>query len=181
MNFSCLETELGRHQPRNHSRLSCQLDGLSATQREEQRLQVLQRLGLLNTRGMPIFDEAAQTVARNLELPICWLAVMVQNELWIKSAIGLSCLGLMNPLASTRKLDRAEAYCTQVVDSSSPVIVPDTLTEPLFAQGELYQRYGIRAYLGVPLLTDEGICLGTLAVFDLSPHHFSIGMWNLLV
>jgi hypothetical protein len=174
MNSSCLEIELGGYQPRNHSRLSCQLDGLSTTQREEQRLQVLQHLGLLNTRGMPIFDEAAQTVARNLELPICWLTVMVQDELWIKSAIGLSCLGLMNPLASTRKLDRSEAYCTQVVDSCAPVIVSDTLAEPLFIQGELYQRYGIRAYLGVPLLTAEEICLGTLAVFDLSPHQFSL-------
>jgi len=173
MNSSCLEIELSKHQPRNNSRLSCPLDGLSATQREDQRLQVLQHLGLLNTRSLPIFDEAVQTAARNLELPICWLTVMVQNELWIKSAIGLSCLGLMNPLASTRKLDRSEAYCTQVVDSSSPVIVPDTLTEPLFVEGELYQYYGIRAYLGVPLLTDEGICIGTLAIFDLSPHHFS--------
>ena len=173
MYFSSLEIELGRHQPRNHSRLSCQLDGLSVTQREDQRVGVLQQLGLLKTSGIPIFDEAVQTVARNLEMPICWLTVMVQDQVWIKSAIGLSCLGLMNALASNRKLDRAEAYCTQVVDSSSPVIIPDTLAEPLFAQGELYQQYGIRAYLGVPLLTAEGICLGTLAVFDLSPHSFS--------
>jgi len=173
MYSSRLEIELGRHQPSNHSRLSCPLDGLSVTQREDQRVESLQRLGLLKFASIPIFDEAAQTVARNLEMPICWLTVMVQDELWIKSAIGLSCLGLMNPLASTRKLPRADAYCTQVVDSASPLIVPDTLAEPLFAQGELYQHYGIRAYLGVPLLTAAGLCLGTLAVFDRFPHSFS--------
>jgi hypothetical protein len=149
------------------------LDGLSATQREAHRVDILQYLGLLDPLGIPLFDEAAQIVARNLEVPICWLTVMVQDELWVKSAIGLSCLGLMNPLAATRKLDRSQAYCTQVVDSVSSMVVPDTLSEPLFAQGELYQQYGIRAYLGVPLLTAKGICLGTLAVFNLCPHSFS--------
>ncbi|MGK7941805.1 MAG: GAF domain-containing protein [Crocosphaera sp.] len=155
------------------NRLFCRLDGLSPAVREQKRVTTLKQLGLLDTETIPIFDEATQTAARFIEVPICSLGIMVEDNLCLKSAVGLSRLGLMNDLASTRRIPRQEAYSTYIVDSEQPLIIEDTLAESVFARSSLVQHYGIRAFLGTPLITAEGDCLGTLAVMDMVPREFS--------
>ncbi|MDJ0658962.1 MAG: GAF domain-containing sensor histidine kinase [Crocosphaera sp.] len=155
------------------NRLFCRLDGLSPAVREQKRVTTLKQLGLLDTETIPIFDEATQTAARFINAPICLLGTMVQDQFCLKSAVGLSRLGLMNNLASTRKIPRQEAFSTYVVDSEQPLVIHDTLQDPIFAKSSLVQHYGIRAFLGTPLITAEGQCLGTLAVMDLAPREFT--------
>lgn len=154
-------------------KLFCRLDGLTPVAREQKRLNTLKHLGLLEAETVPVFDEATQTVARFLEAPICILTLMVQEELWIKSAVGLSRIGLMNQLATSRKIPRQESFCTHVVDSQQFLIIQDTLAESIFVASALVQHYGIRSYLGTPLIAGDGECIGTLAVMDLVPHAFS--------
>lgn len=155
------------------NRLFCRLDGLTPGAREQQRLDTLTDLGLLEAEAVPVFDEAVQTAARFLEVPICILGLMTQDRQWLKSAVGLSRLGLMNKLAASRCLPRSESFCTHVVDSHQVLAISDTLTNPGFAASFLAQQYGIRSYLGVPLVTAYGQCLGTLAVMDLVPRTFT--------
>ncbi|MGK7877291.1 MAG: GAF domain-containing protein [Xenococcaceae cyanobacterium] len=157
--------------PKN--RLFCRLDGLTPEVRDQQRLATLKSLGLLEAQTPPVFDEATQTAARFIEAPICILGLMVQEELWLKSAIGLSRLGLMNQLAALRRIPRQESFCTYVVDSQQNLTIDDTTTDPVFALSTLVQHHGIRAYLGTPLLTAAGQCIGTLAVMDLVPRQFT--------
>ena len=154
-------------------RLSCRLDGLTSEIREQKRLELLNNLGLLATEVIPVFEEATQTVARFLETPIAFLGLMLPEELWLKSALGLSQIGLMNQLALSRKIPREESFCLYVVDSQQPLSIEDTLKDPVFSSSALIQYYGIRSYLGTPLMTAEGQCIGTLAVMDLVPHQFS--------
>ncbi len=155
------------------NRLFCPLDGLSPAVREQKRVKTLKQLCLLDTETIPIFDEATQTAARFIDAPICLLGIMVQDQFWLKSVVGLSRLGLMNDLASKRKIPRQEAFSTYVVDSEQPLAIHDTLQDPTFAKSSLVQHYGIRAFLGTPLITAEGQCLGTLAVMDLVPRQFT--------
>ncbi len=156
------------------NRLFCRLDGLTPAIREQQRINTLKGLGLLETETVPVFEEAAQTAARFIEVPICILGTMVHDRLWLKSAVGLSHLGLMNQLASSRQIPRLDAFCTYVIDSQQPLVINDTLSEAIFARSFLAQHYGIRAYLGTPLMTADGQCIGTLAVMDLVPRQFTI-------
>jgi signal transduction histidine kinase len=155
------------------SRLFCQLDGLTASNREQQRLKTLSELGLLEAESIPVFEEATQIVAHFLDIPICFLAIMHEDSQVIKSAVGLSRLGLMNEIATTRQIPRIDSFCTHVIDSHQVLAVPDTLDHPAFVNSLLVHQYGIRAYLGVPLLASAGHCLGTLAVMDLAPRPFS--------
>lgn len=165
------------------NRLFCRLDGLSASAREQQRLMQLSEFGLLEADSVPIFEEATQTAAHFLDAPICFLGVMLQDRLLLKSAVGLSRLGLMNDLATSRQIPRMESFCANVVDSHQALAIADTITHPAFAASLLVHQYDIRAYLGVPLLTSNGQCLGTLAVMDLVPRVFTardIGMLELV-
>ena len=155
------------------TRIFCRLDGLTPAAREQKRLTALRELGLLETETVTVFEEAAQTAARLVDAPIGILGIMAQNDLHIKSAVGLSRVGLMNPLAQSRRLARSESFCSYVVDSHQVLAIHDTATHPVFASSLLVGHYGIRAYLGAPLLTADGLCLGTLAVMDWEPRSFS--------
>lgn len=143
--------------------------------REQQRLKALSELGLRQPETIPVFEEATQTAAHFLEAPISILGFIDQERHWFKSAVGLSRLGLMNHLAQSRQLLRRESFCTQVVDSFQIVVINDTqkLTDPILGSSKLIQDYGIRAYLGAPLIDAAGHCLGALAVMDLVPRNFT--------
>ncbi|MEA5604545.1 GAF domain-containing sensor histidine kinase [Nostoc sp. UHCC 0252] len=143
--------------------------------REQQRLKALSDLGLRQPETIPVFEEATQTAAHFLEAPISILGFVDQERHWFKSSVGLSRLGLMNHLAQSRQLSRRESFCTQVVESLQVFVINDThkLTDPVLANSKLVQDYGIRAYLGAPLIDADGNCLGALAVMDLAPRNFT--------
>ncbi|MGI0486800.1 GAF domain-containing protein [Pantanalinema rosaneae CENA516] len=154
-------------------RLFCRLDGLTVSAREQQRTRVMAELGFLEAESIPVFDETTQTAAHFLRMPICILGLMDVDRQWFKSAVGLSRLGLMNELATSRQLPRLETFCTHVVDSQQVLVIPDTLAHPAFANSLLVHQYGIRAYVGVPLMTSNSYCVGTLAVMDTTPRDFT--------
>jgi signal transduction histidine kinase len=161
------------HMTKPQNRLFCRLDGLTSITREQQRLKVLNHLGLLTPEAVPVFEEATQTASAFLEAPICVLCLVVENELWFKSTVGLSTIGLMNQLASYRKILINESFSTYVIDSQQPLAIDNTMTNSVFASSVLAQHYGIKSYLGVPLISSEGLCLGTLEVMDLQSREFS--------
>ncbi len=143
--------------------------------REQQRLKALLELGLRQPETIPVFEEATQTAAHFLEAPISILGFVDHERHWFKSAVGLSRLGLMNQLAQSRQLLRRESFCTQVVESSQIVVINDTkkIVDTELAASKLVLDYGIRAYLGVPLIDASGYCLGALAVMDLVAREFT--------
>lgn len=155
------------------NRIFCRLDDLTPALREQKRLKTIRELGLLDDEIVAVFDEATQTAARFLETPIAILGLMMQERQLLKSAFGLSSVGLMNQLAQSRQLPRFESFCTYVVDSHQVLAINDTASNPVFARSLLVGHYGIRAYLGAPLLTADGDCVGTLAVMDWQPRCFT--------
>jgi signal transduction histidine kinase len=155
------------------SRLFCKLDGLTVAAREQHRFAVITDLGLVDTDNVPIFEEATQTIAHHLDAPICLFSLIDSDRQWFKSAVGLSRLGIMNDLARQRQVPREESFCTNVIDSRQVLAIEDTMTHFAFAHSFLVQQYGIRSYLGVPLFTTAGDCIGTLAIWDLMPRNFT--------
>jgi signal transduction histidine kinase len=153
--------------------LFCRLDGLTVNARKQQTLAILNKLGLLEAETVPVFDEATQTAANFLEAPICILGIVVNDELRFKSAVGLSRLGLMNQLATSRKLLLDECFSAYVIDSQQTLSIEDVVVNSVFSNTNLVQHFGIRSYLGVPLMTSEGYCIGTLEVMDLESRQFS--------
>ncbi|HIK36751.1 MAG: GAF domain-containing protein [Geminocystis sp.] len=151
------------------------------TQLEEKRLQTIVSLDLLSDRIIPIFDEVTQTVANTIKTPVCCLGVLTKDEYLLKSAYGLSHLGLMNDLAVSRRLAKEDAFASYVVDSNSYLIIPNTCVDNFFSQTLLCQQYGVVSYLGVPLTTSEGYCIGCLEVFDTQPRNFTDTELNFLL
>lgn len=140
---------------------------------EEKRKNAIASLGLAEEKAFPIFDEATQTVADSLNFPICCLGILTSKEYKIKSAYGLSHLGLMNELAKSRKIPREEAYATYVVDSHQYLLIENSFIDTFFCHSLLSQQYGIVSYLGVPLIIHTGECIGCLEILDTKSRQFS--------
>lgn len=145
---------------------------MTVTDREQQRLQALAESGLLDKDNIPVLNEAAQLVANFLEVPICIASVMDRDWQWIKAEVGWSDLEQIQSLATVRQLKRSECFCAYVIESEQVLAIRDTTTHPIFAHRLFVGHYGIRAYLGVPLISSSGYCMGTLAVMDLAPREF---------
>lgn len=154
------------------NRLFCNISDCSVRDREQERLLVLAHSGLWETSSLAVFEEALQTASQVLSLGVGWVGFMGQENLSLKAVVGLHHLGLMNPLAARRTLSREDAFCSMVVDSNQPLVLGDTHGHPAFMDSFLTQRYGIRAYVGVPLVLSTGHTLGTLALMDTQPHDF---------
>ncbi|WP_009630333.1 GAF domain-containing sensor histidine kinase [Synechocystis sp. PCC 7509] len=142
-------------------------------EQENKRLRALTELGLLQTTTIPVFEEATQTAAELLDAPICILGIVDRHRHWFKSAVGLSRLGLMNKIAQERQLPKEESFCNYVVERHQVLVINDTLLSPEFTQKMLVQQYGIRAYLGVPLIDTQGNCLGAIAIMEQLPRTFT--------
>ena len=148
-------------------------DATGDRQREEYRLEILEKFGLLDNTSVPVFEEATQTVAHYLQVPVCILGILDRKVEWLKAAFGLSRLGLMNALAAQRSIPRQYALTDRVVATRKKLMVPDLAEDTELSQSFLYQEYGIRAYLAIPLIISDGNCIGALSVMDLEPHSFS--------
>lgn len=156
--------------PKNQ--LFCRLDGLTPIVRKEQRAASLNELGLMASEAAPMFEEATQRAASFTDAPIGILGLAMAEELWFKSAVGLSSIDLTNQLAVDRKIALEESFSTYVIDSQQPLSIPNALNTRVFTNSVLVQHYGIKSYLGVPLITVEGICIGTLEVMDWKAREF---------
>ncbi|MBD2292244.1 GAF domain-containing sensor histidine kinase [Anabaena sphaerica FACHB-251] len=143
--------------------------------KEQQRIKVLSDLGLRQPETIPVFEEATQTAAHFLAAEISILGFIDQEIHWFKSSVGLSRLGLMNDLAQSRQLLRWDSFCSQVVENSQILVINDTkdITNTQISTSKLVQNYGIRSYLGAPLIEASGYCLGALAVMDRKPRNFT--------
>lgn len=156
----------GNNMTKPKNQLFCRLDGLTPSARREQRLTAIARLGLLTSESVTVFEEATQKAAAFTGAPIGVLGLVVEDKLWFKSAVGLSTISAIDRLATERKIPLDESFSSFVIDSQQPLIIDNTLSNAIFADSILAQHYGIRTYLGVPIVTSSGVCIGALEVMD---------------
>lgn len=151
-----------------------QLNGSPSPGKEQKRLLDLEDSGLLVLPTPLVLTELLELVSKLLEFPIGWIGLMDRDSLHLKVAIGLSQWGLTHNLATQRSIPRLDTFCTHVVDSEQPLLIEDTIAQGLFAEIKLAQSYGVRSYLGAPLMQadDQGncFCVGTIALMDCQPH-----------
>lgn len=156
------------------SRLFCSLDGLSADVRAKTRSAVLQDLGLLEAETVPVFEEVVQTAAHFTGGTMAMLTVINGDRELLKATFGLIHLGIMNELVRHRFIELQDSFATHVVDSHQALVITDTHAHPAFAQSLLTQQYGIRSYIGVPLVASDGVCVGVLSVLDTEMREFNL-------
>ncbi|MEO1070604.1 MAG: GAF domain-containing protein, partial [Cyanobacteria bacterium J06638_6] len=146
---------------------------MSNADRHQRRHQAIIDLGLETPASIPAWDEAAQLAAQFLAMPLAIVSLADSTTESLRAAYGLSSLGVGNPLSQQRQIPLDQGLGLYILDSEQPLLLADAIDDGILAQSELVVTYGIRAYGGVPLMTSQGICIGTLAVMDIRPRQFS--------
>jgi GAF domain-containing protein len=68
-----------------------------------------------------------------------------------------------------RCLERDHGFCPHVVVRRKALVLEDVRDYPRFAGNPVVDAFGIRSYLGAPLLDTTGMVLGTVCVADIQP------------
>jgi len=69
---------------------------------------------------------------------------------------------------------REDSICTYtILEAGDVTVIDDVKDDPRFADNQSLDELGIRAYAGASLVTDDGLPIGTLCVYDDEPRSFS--------
>lgn len=129
---------------------------------EDARLAALQDLQISGGGPEETLDRMARLLKATLDFPIGYVALVNLDSQIIKSRLDVSvCDGT-----------RAGAFCSQTIDMSVPLIIPDTLQDPRVSTlSQVRLAPFIRSYWGCPLTTQSGFNIGTLCVVDFVPRY----------
>ncbi len=134
------------------------------TLRETARQAALHSYAVLDTPAEAVFDDFTVLAARACQTPIALVSLVDAQRSWFKSHLGTELCGA----------PREISFCAHALDGADTLLVPDALADPRFAGNPVVSGpLGIRFYAGAPLVTDEGLVLGTLCVFDTRPRQLS--------
>jgi diguanylate cyclase (GGDEF)-like protein/PAS domain S-box-containing protein len=128
---------------------------------EDQRLRALRDLEQLDSAPEPVFDAITRLAASLCEVPIALVTLVDERRQWFKSAVGLA----------IREAPRELAFCAHAILTPTELLeVPDATQDARFCDNPLVlQDPHIRFYVGAPLVTRDGLGLGTLCAIDRVP------------
>lgn len=131
---------------------------------ENARLANLRHYQILDTLPEKTFDSITNFAARYFDVPIAVISLVDQDRQWFKSIIGLDVC----------ETDRDSAFCAYAILDTRPMIVQDAKLDSRFLDNRLVTGAPfIRFYAGVPLITLENHCIGTLCLIDTKPRTLS--------
>ncbi len=148
---------------------------VAAAVTDPERLRELEATGLLDSPAEEMFDRLTRLAARALGTPIALVSLVDHERQFLKSAIGLP-----QPFAQRREMPLSYSFCQYVVAGGAPLVVADTLADPLVRTNDSTVALGLRAYAGMPLRTSTDQVLGAFSVADLQPRDWSADELQLL-
>ena len=120
------------------------------------RLKVLSHTGLTEGASEEPFDRHTRRVAELLAVPIAVIALVDDERLFFKSA-----LGVREPFRARRGMLLSRSLCQHVVTTGRPLAIDDARVHPLVHDQLDIHDFGAVAYLGAPL-TVAGAVVGSL-------------------
>lgn len=142
---------------------------LSDVLRDPARLAVLRETELLDSPPEEAFDRLARLAARILGTPLAMVTLLDGERQFCKSlAAGEASAG-----AGLDSLPAGESFCQHAVATGLPLVIRDARADPRVADNPSTARFGIGAYLGIPLKTRDGFTLGTLCVVQPEPRDWT--------
>lgn len=135
---------------------------------------IVTELSIEHSKVMPIFSEATAMAIRLAKAPVAILMATGRAGCQISSISGLEKFASL-PSNPNLLLELAGLeYCyAQVMSNEHRFSIPDCQQHPQLAQFPLFRVHGVRAYLGLPIVTAAKDRLGTIAILDFKPRQFS--------
>lgn len=124
---------------------------------ERRRLELATRKSLFNASREPMFDTIVRNSARLAGFPISLLTFIDRDTQWVKGAFGLE----------IEQTPREQAFCSYTIAQGGAFVVANAAADARFAAHPLVAGLpGIRTYVGCPVVTADGITVGSLCLID---------------
>ena len=131
---------------------------------ESERLEVLHSYNILDTSPEQTFNELARLAAFICGTPMALMSLVDEKRQWFKAKIGLD----------IQQTPREHGFCQHAMHAATVCEVPDATLDARFADSPLVTGpMHIRFYAGAPLLSPEGLPLGTLCALDTVPRQLN--------
>src|SRR5687768_2962220 len=131
------------------------------------RLATLQATGLLDSEVEEVFDRLTKLAVKVLGVPAAFLSLVDSNRDFYKSASGFG-----EPLKSNRELE-GRTFCHYAIQSPSPLVIDDTVADPVYREVPTVRSLGVGAYVGVPLVMKNGHAIGSFCAIDVKPRQWT--------
>ncbi|MBW6426021.1 GAF domain-containing protein [Rhizobium sp. XQZ8] len=126
----------------------------------DRRLELLEAYNVLNTPAEPEFDDIVLIASEACRTPVSLVSLVEDDRQWFKARIGFE--------ACETPLD--QSVCAHSLSSPDLLIIPDLALDVRTRNNTLVtDDPHIRFYAGAPLVSPEGIAIGTLCVIDTVP------------
>lgn len=131
---------------------------------ESERLQALRRYGLLDTPAEQAFEDLTYLAGFICGTPMSVITLIDADRQWFKARIGID-----DP-----ETHRDLSFCAHAILEDGVFVIPDATKDQRFL-GNPYvtDAPNIRFYAGSPIVTSDGMALGTLCVIDKKPRDLS--------
>jgi EAL domain-containing protein (putative c-di-GMP-specific phosphodiesterase class I) len=125
----------------------------------QRQLQVTQ-LCRLDTTPDEVFEHIVSMVAEYFQAPIALISIVDEQRQWFTARVGLL----------AQETPRQDSFCAYAILANEPFQVLDATQDVRFQNNPLVTgEPGIRFYAGMPLITPEGLGLGSLCIIDTQP------------
>lgn len=127
---------------------------------EDERLSALRRFAVLDTAPEPHFDQIVALVQGICQVPIALVSLVDEHRQWFKAKVGTT--------AEQTPIDTS--VCALAIRQSDLFQIEDLSTDRRTAAMSLVTHDPhIRFYAGAPLVTKEGVAVGSLCAIDTVP------------
>ncbi len=132
---------------------------------ERARLAILERLHILDTMPEQAYEDLVLLASTICGTPIALVSLIDRDRQWFKAHQG----------TELTETERSIAFCGHAIRRPDEVmVVPDARQDPRFAANPLVTgEPHVRFYAGAPLVTRDGVALGTICVLDDKPHQLT--------
>ncbi len=133
---------------------------MTSEQDDTRRLEALALYDIMDTPPEPEFDDIVLLASELCQTPVALVSLLETERQWFKARIGFD-------LAET---PISQSVCAHALENTGLLIIPDLAADPRTSQNSLVtEPPHIRFYAGAPLLSPDGIAIGTLCVIDTVP------------
>lgn len=142
---------------------------------DEHRLAALADSGLMDSGIEESFDRITRLAARVLRTPVTLVSLVGPDRQFFKSSCGLP-----PPFNQTRQTPLSHSFCKYVVRANQMLVVRDARIDPEMKTNLAVRELNVVAYMGAPLVTEDGRVLGAFCAIDDKPRDWSEDEQSLL-
>lgn len=148
---------------------------VSAAVTDPDRLRAVYATGLLDSPPEAMYDRITRAAADALDAPFSLISVIDVDRLYLKSEIGV-----VGHAVAEKQAPLERSLCQYAVASGTPLVLRDARLDPTFMNHPVVRDGSVVAYLGIPLVGDDGNAVGALCVYDTKPRMWGNGHLQIL-